>query len=299
MAFPRPIIDGRCWLLTRRCKDRKHFLHPDDETNEAFTYCLAEAVRRTDIEVMGFVAMSNHYHAVVRDPKGQMPKLLEHLNKFTARVMNVKLGQTGSFWEAEQANAAHLVRRADVLSKLIYTLMNPVASHLVERVSEWPGACSYAASLSGATIEAERPRFYFSQKGIMPKRLSLKLTRPPGFEALTQEGWARYLEGKVTEEEERFREERQRTGKTVLGREAVLASSPFDVSTSYEAPGQLRPTVACQDSGLRTRALKALKCFRRAHEAARLRAAAKEADVVFPYGTYKMRLIGMNCAGPP
>lgn len=299
MTFPRQIIPGRYWLLTRRCSGRKFFLHPDSDTHGAFTYCLAEAVSRTDIEVMGYVAMSNHYHAVVRDPKGHLPKFLEHLNKFTARVLNKKLKRKGLYWEAEPANAAHLVLASDVMRKLVYTLVNPVAAHLVERVEDWPGACSYSASLSGETIEAERPRFYFRQKGKMPERISLKLTRPPGFAHLTEEGWARHLESEITREEERFREERLRQGRTVLGRAAVLAASPLDEPKTPEIPEQLHPEVACKNRIVRNRALQALKAFRRAHEAARLRIVAKELDTIFPYGTYKMRLTGLNCAGPP
>lgn len=299
MTFPRQIIEGRYWLLTRRCVERKELLHPDDPTNEAFTYCLAEAVQRTDVEVMGYVAMSNHYHAVVRDPQGQLPKFMEHLNKFTARVLNKKLKRLGIYWEAEPAGAAHLVQASDVMRKLLYTLMNPVAANLVERVADWPGACSYDASLSGKPIEVARPRFYFRQTGKMPERLSLNLTRPPGFAHLTDEGWARHLEAVVTLEEERFRRERFAQGRTVLGREAVLAASPFDVPKTPAPSGQLRPEVACKNRAVRIRALKDLKAFRCAHEVARLKVVAKEFDVVFPHGTYKMRLTGLNCAGPP
>lgn len=299
MSRPRQIKKGRCWLLTRRCEGRKFSLHPDADTNEAFTFCLAESAKRTEIEVIGYVAMSNHYHAVVRDPQGQMPKFLEHLNKFTARVLNKKLKRTGILWEAEPAGAAHLVQDSDVMRKLVYTLVNPVASDLVDRVADWPGACSYSASLSGGTIEVNRPRFYFSKRGRLPEQLSLKLARPPGFSHLTEEDWARYLEAKVTRREAQLRRKRFWLGRKVLGREAILATSPLDVPKTPEPPCRLRPEVACKDRRRRIRALKDLKAFRLAHEAARLKLQAKELDVIFPYGTYKMRLMGLRCASPP
>ena len=49
-------------MLTRRCTQRPFLLRPDDETNNAFAYCLADAAKRFDIELIVAHQMSNHHH---------------------------------------------------------------------------------------------------------------------------------------------------------------------------------------------------------------------------------------------
>ena len=46
MALARPVIKGRIYLLTRRCSERRFLLRRGEKTNQAVTYCLAEAAQR-------------------------------------------------------------------------------------------------------------------------------------------------------------------------------------------------------------------------------------------------------------
>jgi hypothetical protein len=50
MSLPRQVLQGTFYLLTRRCTQRQFLLRPDEETNNAFVYCLAEAAQRFDID---------------------------------------------------------------------------------------------------------------------------------------------------------------------------------------------------------------------------------------------------------
>jgi hypothetical protein len=43
MTLPRQVVPGRDYMITRRCSERRFFLCPDDDTNNAFLYCLALA----------------------------------------------------------------------------------------------------------------------------------------------------------------------------------------------------------------------------------------------------------------
>ena len=51
MTLPREIIPGRFYMVTRRCTQRQLLLRPDEETNNAFLYCLAEAAQRGDVRL--------------------------------------------------------------------------------------------------------------------------------------------------------------------------------------------------------------------------------------------------------
>lgn len=298
MSRPRQIIAGRYWMLTRRCTQGLCLLRPDVATNEIFNYCLADASRRSGVQVIGYEALSNHYHAVVFDPEARLPEFMEHLNKFSARALNAHWQRRENVWSTDPASAVHLVNPSDVMAKLLYTLVNAVAANLVDRVADWPGASSYEAMVSGEPIRVNRPTAFFRKNGVMPKEVTLELMRPPGYEKLTQEEWATCLRAKIKVLEDRAREKRTRKGKSVLGSQAVLSVSPFAASRTCLPHCRLRPEVACKRRAKRIRTLLELKAFRSAHEAARLELKANELNAVFPHGTYRMRLMGLRCAGP-
>src|SRR5262249_28550468 len=151
MTVARQVEAGRTHLMTRRCTQRQMLLRPDREVEQIYLYCLAEAAERYDITLNGFIAMSNHQHVILRDNHGNFPEFLAHVNKMIAKAMNTHLGRWENFWSAEQANAVYLVEAADRFAKLVYILANPVAAHLVDRVTDWPGASSLALNLSGRT----------------------------------------------------------------------------------------------------------------------------------------------------
>jgi putative transposase len=61
MTLPRQVVPGGDYMITRRCSERRFFLRPADETNNAFIYGLALAATRAKVEVTFSVAMSNHH----------------------------------------------------------------------------------------------------------------------------------------------------------------------------------------------------------------------------------------------
>jgi hypothetical protein len=240
----------------------------------------------------GFVAMSNHQHLVVRDNRGNYPAFLAHLNKMVAKAMNALRKRGENFWATEQPNAVYLVEKYDRFAKLVYLLANPVADHLVERVSDWPGACSWGLSLSGRTKTVRRPRGgFFRSDSAMPAEVTLRVERPEGFEADSEDEWRAKLEEAVRVEEQKARTERVRSRRAILGRKGVLRAKPTDTPKTVEPHGQLRPHLACRNEERRIAELIALVAFRVARDAALRRFLKGERDVVFPHGTYRVHAI--------
>jgi len=298
MTVARHVVAGRTYLMSRRCTQRQLLLRPDEGARQIYLYCLGEAAERHGITLHGFIAMSNHQHVVFRDNHGNFPAFLAHLDKMIAKVMNARLGRWENFWAAEQANAVFLVEAADRFDKLIYLLANPVADHLVDRVSDWPGACSLALHLSGrTTMTVRRPRGFFRADGAMPPEITLRIERVDGFETLSDAQWSAKVEDALRIEEETARVERIASGRGVLGRKAVLRAEPTDTPKTVEPRRGLRPHVACLDESRRAHELTALVAFRMQRHAALVRALNGEAGVVFPFGTY--RALGFFVVGPP
>src|SRR5690606_3282959 len=101
MTRPRRVVPGVCYLITRRCSERRFFLRPDSKVAHIFEYLLAFVAKTYGIEVHAFVVMSkvahifeyllafvaktygievhafvvmsNHYHLVITDTQGRLP----------------------------------------------------------------------------------------------------------------------------------------------------------------------------------------------------------------------------------
>src|SRR3954447_6932906 len=145
MSYPRQVLPGMTYMITRRCTQRQFLMRPDRETNNAFIYCLAVAAARHGIQVLFTVAMSNHHHTGIRDPRGNYPEFIEHFHKLFAKCQNALRGRWENFWSSEQTSVVRLVDAADVIEKMVYALTNPVKDALVEKAKDWPGVSSLEA----------------------------------------------------------------------------------------------------------------------------------------------------------
>lgn len=299
MTAPREILPGRTYLITRRCTQRQYLLRPGRKTNEVFDYCLAEAAKRHGIELIAWVAMSNHYHAVVHDPLGRLPAFLEHFHKMVARALNVQWGRWENFWSTEETCVTYLASPADVFDKVIYVLVNPIAAHLVDAMVHWPGSSS-VVYLDGAERLPERPQSFFRPNGRMPPTASLRVVQPPcSRERESFDGWAERVRLAISKRELHLKETRARDGVRVSGRKAVLTVSPFDAPTTTAPRRNLRPAIACGNKRDRDQLLAMLVDFRRAYRDARVLFVGGNHDVVFPAGTYRFREWGARCAPFP
>ncbi len=266
----------------------------------AFLYCLAEAANRFGIRVMAVLAMSNHYHAVVYDPDGVYPRFLQRFHKLAAKVLNVHWGRWEAMWASEQTSMVELVDHVDVWRMMLYVLCNPVEAGLVATAASWPGVTSLHAMLSGTAMTVERPMWFFDDEGTMPASVTLELHRPPGFEDLSQQEWADTLRTAVKAREAHFAAERERKGRRVLGRKAVLAQSPFDRPTTFEPRRKMNPRVAARNKWRRIEALRRNRAFVVAYREAFAALRAGNRDALFPAGTYELARLGLvRCAAPP
>ena len=299
MTAPRRIIPGETYFVTRRCTQRAFLLRPDEETNAIFSYCLAEAAQRHCMELLGWQPMTNHYHLVVHDPKGNLPAFLEHFHKMMAKAMNARWGRHENFWSTEETCITKLVSIHDILEKLVYTLCNPVAADLVDRVQDWPGFSSLPYMGTKVT-KHRRPKYYFCDVGVMPEFATLRTTVPSRITKLESAAdWWNRVRKAVSEREQTLREQRMIDKRRVMGRKAVLRVPHTDTPANDTTRGKLRPCIACKDEQRRLQEIEALQEFRKAYREARLRWCAGERRVVFPCGTYRLLAFGVRCTPPP
>ncbi|MBE7449602.1 MAG: hypothetical protein HS111_12110 [Kofleriaceae bacterium] len=295
MTLPRQVIPGSFYKITRRCTQRQYLLHADEETNQIFLYCLAEAAQRFQIEVILPVALSNHHHTDIFDRHGNVIPFVEHFHKLLARAMNEYRGRSENFWSSEQVSIVRIEDPAEVVDKVAYTALNPVKAGLVERAHHWPGVSGLSALLNGRAITVKRPRHFFRAGGVMPETATLELVVPP--ELGDADAFRARLRERVALGEQRLAEERARTGKRVLGRRAVLRQSWRSFPTSEEVKRDREPRFAASDRDVLMKAIARYHDFLDAYREARARWLSG-LRAVFPAGTCWLRRFANVAVAP-
>jgi len=286
-------------MITRRISQRLYLLRPDENLNEIFDYCLAEAAERYNIGLIAWLVMSNHYHAVVHDPDGNLPAFTEHLHKLLAKSINTYRGRWENLWSTEETCVTRLVTPSDVFNKVVYILTNPVSAHLVDSVVHWPGSSSWKRMGREATM-AKRPRFYFRrERSVMPEEAQLRVVAPAGLDEQAYAVWVDEVRKAVEAKESQAKKSRSEERIALVGRKVVLATNPFDGPHTEAPRRKLRPALACKDRERMKQEIIALKTFRADYAAARSKYITSNSDVVFPAGTYRLRAWGARCAPYP
>lgn len=286
MSSPRPVIPGNFLFITRRVTQRQFILRPDDETNNAFVYCLAEAAARFDVQVLLSQMMSNHHHTLVYDPYGHDVEFREHFHKMMARSQNALRGRWENMWSSEETCVIEVMSADDILDKLVYIATNPVKDGLVEKVHQWPGPNFVQPLLNGTPMKARRPSHFFRAQGPMPEEVELVLRLPDHLQS--RDVFLAELKRRIAAFEEECARERLKTGCRVVGRGRIRRASWRDSPTSHEPRRELRPRVAARNKWLRLMTLQRNKEWQLEYRAARAAWLAGE-PVEFPFGTYWLR----------
>jgi len=284
MTAPRQVTPGSIYLVTRRCTQRQFLLKPSRAVNEVFLYILALAAQRYRIRIHAYCVLSNHCHLVLSDPHARLPAFQQFLDGIVAKALNAFHGRWENFWAPDTYSAVILANTSDILDKLTYVLANPVAAGLVPHGRQWPGLWS-APELIGTAIEVSRPEIFFGRNSTLPEKVTLHVSRPPGFQST--EALRRDLSSSL---DEREKQAARKHGGKFLGVPRVLAQNPASRPRSSEPRRRLNPRVAARDKWKRIELLQRLASFLRAYHTAWLALRAGRPRVIFPFGTYHLRV---------
>jgi len=291
MTSPRQVLRGTTYFLTRRCSQRQFLLRPDPVTNQLFDYVLAHTAALHGILLHAYCVMSNHYHLVLTDPRAELPAFMQRLDGVLARALNALRGRREHFWNSEGYHALPLESAADVIHWSSYALANPVAAGLVRRARRWPGRWSRPSDI-GSRRSVERPTHFFDQTRQEAKVVELALSAPPGFGSAKD--FRRALEAALRTREREAAERRA----DFQGARRVLTQNPLARPSSREQFRKPVPKAASKDPELRRAHLRRLRSFLETYAEALERWRERRRLVVFPDGTYLMRVAhGVACAG--
>ena len=279
-------------LITRRTLRRTHLLRPDRELTELYLYCLAVCAQKFDVQVHAVTVMSTHEHLVVTDTRGVLPRFTQELHRLLALSIKSLRKWEGALWDHEKTSVVELRTPEAMLEKLAYCITNPVAAGLVHHARQWPGVQTRPEHLGRTHWTAKKPKHYFDPKSRQwPATATLTLTMPVVLDRTAAE-----VRQAVADEVERLEAEANKEvsskGWKVLGAKIVSALSPHKRATSREPLRGRNPSFAVgrgQAHALK-QAVAALRAFRSAYRAALEAWRSGVRDVLFPHGTWVMRL---------
>jgi putative transposase len=259
-------------------------LLPTPIVNQVFEYVLARCANRTGILVHAWLVMSNHYHLIVTDPEGRLPEFQQDMNSLIARILNRHWGHEDTFWGPGSYNEVEPLTESAFLEKMAYTLANPVLEGLVQKASEWKGASSVDLEF-GQVRRIERPGFLRGGEAIETLYLS-----PPPPQIGSAEASHLQVHELVHEHERMMEAKFAQKGGRVMGMKRVLAQSWKSAPTTSKPRGGLRPRFAGRDAAIMARAVAEWKDWIAAYRRALKSFREKVSDVIFPAGTYWMRI---------
>ncbi|MEQ8767563.1 MAG: hypothetical protein RL885_26900 [Planctomycetota bacterium] len=298
--FPRRIVGGQVWFITRRCLERRYFLRPDPEVVRIFEYCIARAAERTGVRLHAWIQMSNHLHLLVEDVDARLPEFLQIAHWLIARAVNRYLGRRGHFFEAGAPDCIPIETFEDVVRVAAYIEANPVSARLVRKAVDWPGSTS-ARLEYGQEIEAVRPVTYFvddDDEDGGSSMLPLRLCSLPFAEGLLPEQQRHKIRRAVRRREAQVAKEVREEGDSFLGVKGVLRMSPWAYPTTDDDKRRPVGRYSTCDPAVGERVWRRDFKFRVAHTEARKRW-MKDKKVLFPFGTYWLRVFaGVDCYLP-
>lgn len=291
MSQPRSIVPGATYLLTRRVLLRHLLLRPDAAMTRLIIYALAVSALRYRIQVHAICAMSTHMHIVATDSQGRLPAFLQFFHRLVALGTKVLRAWEGPVWDHEQTSVVRLLTREAVIQEIAYTIANPVAAGLVRHAHEWPGAKVLVTELGRGVLRAKRPDVYFDATNPeWPDEAVLPIALPPDINEVEAEHFRRAVAAELAREEAAARA-RVRP-ESILGPQRAACESPCARATSFEPLRKRNPTFAVGRGNAIARNIAAVgvRSFRAAYRVALEQWRAGVRDVVFPAGTWLMKV---------
>jgi len=330
MSQQRRVVEGQIHFLTRRCTQRRFFLRPSKMVNQVVRYALAVAAPRHGIRIHAVLININHVHIGLTDVRGTLPDFERDFDQLVARALNCHYGRGEAFWGPDSYDNFEVHDPVTLVQKLVYLFVNAVKDGQVARPEDWPGLFTSPEDMGTTTIVAHKPEAAFfggrrpddweptypparrahrayrkrhplpprdqprrqRKRSTLPDSAELEITVPHLFRDKSIEEVHQLLRSALEEHLEEIYAERRREGRGPFrGPHGVRQVDPLDGPGDTFPTFKRNPRIACLITDLRIRLLAELKAWREAYRVALEAWRAGDHQIVFPPGTYAMRVV--------
>lgn len=314
---PRRVVPGQTLYLTIEAVRRQFRFIPTKDLVDSIRFIFWYCAKKHSMAVHEATWMSNHAHICLTDVQGILPRFMCQMNSLISRQINALTGDTGTniqkgYSSIEIADCASAIRLSS------YTLANPCAADLVEKVADWKGVCTYHRDYHEPFVverpkcgmwsesQEKRPRArsleldsdgnektkWPRKPSKLPEYVEVELTRPDVRPELSNQQVRALVRRETKQKEQTAAAKRKANNKTILGMDAVLKQDPNSTPKKERDLFRRKPLVAAQCDELTALVLDRIHRFRQKYKQALdeyLASGSKSA--VFPMGTWKMRTL--------
>lgn len=237
-------------VVVLRVEEAQLLMCPDEELNGTIGGIVAKYQEQFGIIIYAYTFLGNHYHLLLRAPRGNLWLFEQAINREIAKRINWKRKRRGHFW-GHRYNDPEVLEASDALEGLLYVVCNAVSHGLVDHPKHWPGLNCFWQLKDG------RDRFFpftdYTEYGRAKRKYGharlddfksvypLKLSPLPELERLSIQEQNDFLSPLIEKRVQDIRTERKKAGQGFLGRKNILRQSPF----SYPMEVKRRPCPLC------------------------------------------------------
>lgn len=281
-------VDSRLWLVN------------NDKLIERIKAYLAKYLDDYGAECYGIALMGNHYHLLIKFPLGNKSAFFRDFNAMIAKLTKrlAKNYEGGRLW-ARRVRCQFVLEPADVENWFFYMALNPIASGLGQKLSDYPCYNSFSNAISGKTetfkivdwTDYENRRRTNKKLTIAEctKTYELKFARLPGYEHLSHREYRELMLKKFEARRIEVLRERAEKGLGYVTREQLLetvpGSKPKTTKTSSRHTHRPLCLTLCREA--RQRFLEWYFELREMYLIASKRFREGDLSVIFPPGTYR------------
>ena len=110
---------------------RRQSIFIDDTDYQAFFEVFSEANRLWGIEVFAYALMGNHYHLCLRTPKGNLSRVMRHVDGIYTQQFNRRHGRDGTLFRGRYK--AILIEADEYLAAVVrYIHLNAIEAGIVK-----------------------------------------------------------------------------------------------------------------------------------------------------------------------
>ena len=271
---------------------------------QIFWYCLGIAAAEFNVTIHAAILMSTHPHISATDNDGNMPDFRRRFHRLLAMCTKSFLDWPEEVFNKSQAGEHELLTPKAMVRNLAYLITNAVKAGAVRYAKDWPGAKTLVRDIGRRVVRTPRPPFYLDPKNVQwPEYSEVPLEMPE--ELIEAYGSLEKAQDAILEEVKEMEREALREskelGRPFLGARRVLRTKHTAQATSREEFGCLNPQFAAGgDAEAAKAAIRRIRAFNAAYDEALARWTKGERDVIFPHGTWWMRVHhGVRCHPPP
>ena len=146
----RPRIDmvGHYHIVNRGVEQR--VVYKEHEDYEHFLNILCTACQLYDVQLHGYVLMSNHYHLLIETKTENLSRFMKHINASYAIYFNKKYKRSGHLWQG-RFKSWYVTDEAYLYALIGYIENNPLKAKMVKCLGD------YLYSSYGAFSEVVMP----------------------------------------------------------------------------------------------------------------------------------------------